>query len=245
MAAPGLLTWARAGDIHRVSGKSAPGLLELQPCPLLLLPPLLMPLHLWSASYSSRGRPVPSVGRESGLSPCRVCVSMEGLVGYSGGQVGRGAVRGWVSATGCAWPQLWAPCILGTCRVSKNLSIGSSWMRLHDNCSVVLLASGPLPAWSLLGLVAPPSEGAEPPGSWCCGPFPPGEVTFVPVPQGLPSSSPLLRTSLSTSPRMHCSPAGRRPTPATSPTPGTGRMRTSTSRSECMPCPEPSQASRG
>lgn len=31
VAAPGLLTWARAGGSHRVSGKSAPGLLELQP----------------------------------------------------------------------------------------------------------------------------------------------------------------------------------------------------------------------
>lgn len=203
-----------------------------------------MPLHLWSASYSSRGRPVPFVGRESGLPPCCVFVSMEGLVGYSGGQVGRGTVHGWVSATSCVQPHLWTSCILGTCRVSKNLSTGSSWMRLHDNCSVVLPASGPVLAQFLPGLGAPLSEGQSS-RSWCCGPPAPVEVTFVPVPQGLPSSSHLLRTSLSTSPRTRCSPAGRRPTPATSPTPGTGRMRTSTSRSECTLCPEPSQASQG
>ena len=112
----------------------------------------LMPLHLWSASYSSRGRLVPFVGRESGLPPCRVFVSMEGLVGYSGGQVGRGAVHGWVSATGCVRPHFWTPCILGTCRVSKNLSTGSSWIHLHDSCPVVLPASGPVLAQSLLGL---------------------------------------------------------------------------------------------
>lgn len=51
-------------------------------------------------------------------------------------------------------------------------------------------------------------------------------------PQGLPSLFHLLRTSPSTSPRMPCLPAGQRRIPATSPTPGTGRMRTSTSRSE-------------
>lgn len=54
-------------------------------------------------------------------------------------------------------------------------------------------------------------------------------------PQGLPSLFPLLRTSPSTSPRMLCLPAGQRRIPATSPTPGTGRMRTSTSRSEQHP----------
>lgn len=154
-------------------------------------------------------------------------------------------MHGWVSAKSCVWPHHWAPCILGTCRASKNLSTGSSWMRLHDNCSVVLLASGPVPAWSLPGLRAPLSKGQSPLAAGAVvPPLPSGEVTFVPVPQGLPSSSPLLRTSLSTSPRTRCSPAGQRPTPATSPTPGTGRMRTSTSRSECAPCPGPSQASR-
>lgn len=56
-------------------------------------------------------------------------------------------------------------------------------------------------------------------------------------PQGLPSLFPLLRTSPSTSPRMLCLPAGQRRIPATSPTPGTGRMRTSTSRSEQLPAP--------
>ena len=204
----------------------------------------LMPLHLWSASYSSRGRLVPFVGRESGLPPCRVFVSMEGLVGYSGGQVGRGAVHGWVSATGCVRPHFWTLCILGTCRVSKNLSTGSSWIHLHDSCPVVLPASGPVLAQSLLGL-GRPFLGGRAPAAGAVVPPAPGEVTFVPVPQGLPSSSPLLRTSLSTSPRTRCSPAGQRPTPATSPTPGTGRMRMSTSRSECTPCPEPSQASWG
>lgn len=62
-------------------------------------------------------------------------------------------------------------------------------------------------------------------------------------PQGLPSLFPLLRTSPSTSPRMLCLPAGQRRIPATSPTPGTGRMRTSTSRSEQHPAPTLSHGS--
>lgn len=67
---------------------------------------------------------------------------------------------------------------------------------------------------------------------------------FIPCsPQGLPSLFPLLRTSPSTSPRMLCLPAGQRRIPATSPTPGTGRMRTSTSRSEQHPAPTLSHGS--
>lgn len=110
---------------------------------------------------------------------------MEGLVGYSGGQVGRGTVHGWVSATSCVQPHLWTSCILGTCRVSKNLSTGSSWMRLHDNCSVVLPASGPVLAQFLPGLGAPLSEGQSS-RSWCCGPPRPSRGHICPCPPGPP-----------------------------------------------------------
>lgn len=65
-------------------------------------------------------------------------------------------------------------------------------------------------------------------GDTCAG----GGDTFLSPLQDLPSSFPLRRTSQSTSPRMRFSPARPRRTPGTSPTCGTGRRRTSTSRSE-------------
>lgn len=60
-----------------------------------------------------------------------------------------------------------------------------------------------------------------------------GGDTFLSLPtfQDLPSSFPLRRTSRSTSPRMRSSPARPRRTLGTSPTCGTGRRRTSTSKS--------------
>ena len=95
-------------------------------------------------------------------------------------------MHGWVSAKSCVWPHHWAPCILGTCRVSKNLSTGSSWMRLHDNCSVVLLASGPVPAWSLPGLRAPLSEGQSPLAAGAVVPPHPRRGHICPCPPGPP-----------------------------------------------------------
>lgn len=66
-------------------------------------------------------------------------------------------------------------------------------------------------------------------GDTCTG----GGDAFLSPPtlQDLPSSFPLRRTSRSTSPRMRSSPARPRRTPGTSPTCGTGRRRTSTSKS--------------
>lgn len=52
--------------------------------------------------------------------------------------------------------------------------------------------------------------------------------------QGLHTSSLLPKTSLSTYPRMHSSPAKQKRIPATLPTPGSGRRTTSTSRSKVM-----------
>lgn len=59
-------------------------------------------------------------------------------------------------------------------------------------------------------------------------------ITTVCFSQGLPTSSRRRKTSPSTFPRMHSSPAKQRRTRATWPTPGSGRRTTSTSRSKVM-----------
>lgn len=159
------------------------------------------------------------------------CVSMEALVGYSGGQ-------GW--QRGYARPQLWAPCILGTCRVSKNLEhrqqLDASSMTTAQLCCLLLDHCRPGPSW---GLVAP-SEGAEPPGSWCQGPFPQERSHLSLSPRAslhrLPPEN--ITVNISQDALLTCR---DRPTPATSPTPGTGRRERFTSAAQCMPCPEPKQ----